>query len=150
MASLSLPAKRVFPSHLSPDPPQVSYARPSSASIRDANLYVSGLPKTMSQKEMEQLFSQYGRIITSRILVDQVTGQVAREGAPGEGAGWRHRGAAKTEKVEWQGGNEGSRRGSRGRRPGPHDTLAPWQVCLGVWGSSALTRGLRPRRPSKD
>ncbi|KAI4799384.1 hypothetical protein KUCAC02_016952, partial [Chaenocephalus aceratus] len=51
----------------------VSYARPSSASIRDANLYVSGLPKTMTQKELEQLFSQYGRIITSRILVDQVT-----------------------------------------------------------------------------
>ncbi|XP_059825084.1 ELAV-like protein 2 isoform X4 [Hypanus sabinus] len=53
---------------------KVSYARPSSASIRDANLYVSGLPKTMSQKELEQLFTQYGRIITSRILVDQVTG----------------------------------------------------------------------------
>ncbi|CAH6857944.1 Elavl3 [Phodopus roborovskii] len=53
---------------------KVSYARPSSASIRDANLYVSGLPKTMSQKEMEQLFSQYGRIITSRILLDQATG----------------------------------------------------------------------------
>ncbi|XP_049590803.1 ELAV-like protein 2 isoform X5 [Syngnathus scovelli] len=53
---------------------KVSYARPSSASIRDANLYVSGLPKTMTQAELEQLFSQYGRIITSRILVDQVTG----------------------------------------------------------------------------
>ncbi|XP_077356091.1 ELAV-like protein 2 isoform X9 [Festucalex cinctus] len=53
---------------------KVSYARPSSASIRDANLYVSGLPKTMTQTELEQLFSQYGRIITSRILVDQVTG----------------------------------------------------------------------------
>uniref|UniRef100_A0A8C1T1C5 ELAV-like protein n=1 Tax=Cyprinus carpio TaxID=7962 RepID=A0A8C1T1C5_CYPCA len=53
---------------------KVSFARPSSASIRDANLYVSGLPKTMTQKELEQLFSQYGRIITSRILVDQVTG----------------------------------------------------------------------------
>ncbi|XP_061768558.1 ELAV-like protein 2 isoform X4 [Nerophis ophidion] len=53
---------------------KVSYARPSSASIRDANLYVSGLPKTMTQKELEQLFAQYGRIITSRILVDQVTG----------------------------------------------------------------------------
>ncbi|MGH0120956.1 UNVERIFIED_CONTAM: hypothetical protein FKN15_061647 [Acipenser sinensis] len=52
----------------------VSFARPSSASIRDANLYVSGLPKTMTQKELEQLFSQHGRIITSRILVDQVTG----------------------------------------------------------------------------
>lgn len=57
-------------------PLQVSYARPSSASIRDANLYVSGLPKTMTQKELEQLFSQYGRIITSRILVDQVTGEL--------------------------------------------------------------------------
>lgn len=54
---------------------KVSYARPSSASIRDANLYVSGLPKTMTQKELEQLFSQYGRIITSRILLDQVTGE---------------------------------------------------------------------------
>lgn len=32
----------------------------------------------MSQKEMEQLFSQYGRIITSRILVDQVTGNRKR------------------------------------------------------------------------
>ncbi|XP_077444986.1 ELAV-like protein 2 isoform X4 [Stigmatopora argus] len=53
---------------------KVSYARPSSASIRDANLYVSGLPKTMTEAELEQLFSQYGRIITSRILVNQVTG----------------------------------------------------------------------------
>ncbi|XP_032822147.1 ELAV-like protein 4 isoform X3 [Petromyzon marinus] len=57
---------------------KVSYARPSSASIRDANLYVSGLPKNMSQKELEQLFSQYGRIITSRILVDQVTAGMSR------------------------------------------------------------------------
>ncbi|XP_016359985.1 ELAV-like protein 2 [Sinocyclocheilus anshuiensis] len=55
---------------------KVSFARPSSASIRDANLYVSGLPKTMTQKELEQLFSQYGRIITSRILVDQVTAEI--------------------------------------------------------------------------
>uniref|UniRef100_A0A8B9PQQ3 RRM domain-containing protein n=1 Tax=Apteryx owenii TaxID=8824 RepID=A0A8B9PQQ3_APTOW len=63
-------------------PAQVSYARPSSASIRDANLYVSGLPKAMGQKEMEQLFSQYGRIITSRILVDQVTGAAPAATAP--------------------------------------------------------------------
>uniref|UniRef100_A0A8D0F9X9 ELAV like RNA binding protein 3 n=1 Tax=Strix occidentalis caurina TaxID=311401 RepID=A0A8D0F9X9_STROC len=34
----------------------------------------------MGQKEMEQLFSQYGRIITSRILVDQVTGVPGRLG----------------------------------------------------------------------
>ncbi|XP_035169085.1 ELAV-like protein 3, partial [Oxyura jamaicensis] len=59
---------------------KVSYARPSSASIRDANLYVSGLPRAMGQKELEQLFAQFGRIITSRILVDQVTGAPARTG----------------------------------------------------------------------
>uniref|UniRef100_A0A5F4W4J3 ELAV-like protein n=1 Tax=Callithrix jacchus TaxID=9483 RepID=A0A5F4W4J3_CALJA len=53
---------------------KVSYARPSSASIRDANLYVSGLPKTMSQKEMEQLFSQYGRIITCDQCVSRGVG----------------------------------------------------------------------------
>ncbi|XP_051741339.1 ELAV-like protein 2 isoform X1 [Ctenopharyngodon idella] len=53
---------------------QVSFARPSSASIHNANLYVSGLPKTMTQMELDQLFSPYGRIITSRILVDRITG----------------------------------------------------------------------------
>lgn len=40
----------------------------------------------MTQKELEQLFSQYGRIITSRILVDQVTGElrgVDQEGGAG-------------------------------------------------------------------
>ncbi|XP_032060884.1 ELAV-like protein 3 [Aythya fuligula] len=53
---------------------KVSYARPSSASIRDANLYVSGLPRAVGQRELEQLFGRFGRIITSRILVDQGTG----------------------------------------------------------------------------
>lgn len=101
MASLSPSVKRVFPSPLStwPTPLQVSYARPSSASIRDANLYVSGLPKTMSQKEMEQLFSQYGRIITSRILVDQVTGQAAGDDALGRALG---EGTAGGRGVKWR------------------------------------------------
>ncbi|NXX80300.1 ELAV2 protein, partial [Urocolius indicus] len=53
---------------------QVSYARPSSASIRDANLYVSGLPGAVGQRQLEQLFSQYGRIITARLLLDPLTG----------------------------------------------------------------------------
>ncbi|OWK12181.1 hypothetical protein Celaphus_00003208 [Cervus elaphus hippelaphus] len=61
---LKLQTKTIKVSALVPVTPHLGYA----------NLYVSGLPKTMSQKEMEQLFSQYGRIITSRILVDQVTG----------------------------------------------------------------------------
>jgi hypothetical protein len=54
---------------------QVSYARPSSEAIKGANLYVSGLPKNMTQQDLENLFSPYGRIITSRILCDNITGK---------------------------------------------------------------------------
>ncbi|XP_060797643.1 ELAV-like protein 1b isoform X2 [Neoarius graeffei] len=53
---------------------EVSFARPSSDTIKDANLYISGLPKTMTQKDVEDLFTQYGRIINSRVLVDQASG----------------------------------------------------------------------------
>ncbi|XP_076245353.1 ELAV-like protein 3 isoform X5 [Calliopsis andreniformis] len=52
---------------------KVSYARPSSEAIKGANLYVSGLPKNMTQSDLENLFSPYGRIITSRILCDNIT-----------------------------------------------------------------------------
>ncbi|KAK2860803.1 hypothetical protein Q7C36_004969 [Tachysurus vachellii] len=53
---------------------KVSYARPSSDSIKDANLYISGLPKNMTQKDVEDMFTRYGRIINSRVLVDQTSG----------------------------------------------------------------------------
>ncbi|XP_047467769.1 ELAV-like protein 1a isoform X2 [Mugil cephalus] len=53
---------------------KVSYARPSSDTIKDANLYISGLPKSMTQKDVEDMFSRYGHIINSRVLVDQGTG----------------------------------------------------------------------------
>ncbi|XP_076635695.1 ELAV-like protein 2 isoform X11 [Colletes latitarsis] len=53
---------------------KVSYARPSSEAIKGANLYVSGLPKNMTQQDLENLFCPYGRIITSRILCDNITG----------------------------------------------------------------------------
>ncbi|XP_046428569.1 ELAV-like protein 1 isoform X9 [Neodiprion pinetum] len=52
---------------------KVSYARPSSEAIKGANLYVSGLPKNMAQQDLENLFSPYGRIITSRILCDNMS-----------------------------------------------------------------------------
>lgn len=52
----------------------MSYARPSSDTIKDANLYISGLPKNMTQKDVEDMFSRYGHIINSRVLVDQGTG----------------------------------------------------------------------------
>ncbi|XP_058974583.1 ELAV-like protein 3 isoform X2 [Musca domestica] len=53
---------------------KVSYARPSSESIKGANLYVSGLPKNLSQPDLEALFAPYGKIITSRILCDNISG----------------------------------------------------------------------------
>ena len=53
---------------------KVSYARPSSASIKNANLYVAHLPANYSTHELDALFRPYGVIITSRVLVDTTTG----------------------------------------------------------------------------
>ncbi|VUZ42787.1 unnamed protein product [Hymenolepis diminuta] len=53
---------------------QVSIARPSSESIKGANLYICGLPKNITQRELEEIFSRCGKIITSRLLVDPTTG----------------------------------------------------------------------------
>ncbi|KAL5279492.1 exc-7.2 family protein [Megaselia abdita] len=52
---------------------KVSIARPSSEQIKGANLYVSGLQKNMAQSDLESIFSPYGKIITSRILSDNVS-----------------------------------------------------------------------------
>jgi len=53
---------------------QVSLARPSSDNIKGANLYVSGLPRSMTQTDMDEMFAPYGNIVTSRILCDLQTG----------------------------------------------------------------------------
>ncbi|XP_059197365.1 ELAV-like protein 1 isoform X1 [Centropristis striata] len=53
---------------------KVSFARPSSDMIKDANLYISGLPRTLSQQDLEDMFTRFGHIINSRVLVDQASG----------------------------------------------------------------------------
>lgn len=53
---------------------KVSYARPSSATIKNANLYIAYLPKTYTQADLEGLFRPFGTIITSKILIDSSTG----------------------------------------------------------------------------
>lgn len=53
---------------------KVSYARPSSNEIKNANLYVSGLPITANEHELKALFARYGSIITSKVLYEE-TGQ---------------------------------------------------------------------------
>ncbi len=70
---------------------QVSFARPSCEAIKGANLYVSGLPKTMTQPDLEGLFASFGQIITSRILCDNVTGQLSVLAEPTSVAEHRNR-----------------------------------------------------------
>lgn len=53
---------------------KVSFARPSSESIKFSNLYVSNLPSSMSQQELENLFSDFGTIISSKILSNPKAG----------------------------------------------------------------------------
>lgn len=53
---------------------KVSLARPSSDSIKNANLYVCGLPKEFSQADLEQMFNPFGVIISSKILTDPKSG----------------------------------------------------------------------------
>ncbi|KAI3383745.1 hypothetical protein SNEBB_002908 [Seison nebaliae] len=54
---------------------KVSYARPSCESIKGANLYICGVPKSWDLNKLDEYFGQSGKIITSRILYDQSTGQ---------------------------------------------------------------------------
>ncbi|KAG5674491.1 hypothetical protein PVAND_004454 [Polypedilum vanderplanki] len=65
---------------------KVSIARPSSESIKGANLYVSGLPKNITQPDLEAIFVSYGRIITSRILSDNLTAE--RDAGLSKGVGF--------------------------------------------------------------
>lgn len=53
---------------------KVSYARPSSESIKGANLYICGIPKHWSTIDLNNYFNQCGRIITSRILFNTTNG----------------------------------------------------------------------------
>ncbi|CAF4065947.1 unnamed protein product, partial [Rotaria magnacalcarata] len=52
---------------------KVSFARPSSETIKFANLYICGIPKQWTMKELENYFTSCGKIITSRILTDSNT-----------------------------------------------------------------------------
>jgi hypothetical protein len=55
---------------------QVSFARPSSESIKFSNLYISNLPRSMTQQELESLFADFGSIISSKILSNPKAGRI--------------------------------------------------------------------------
>lgn len=49
---------------------KVSYARPSSNEIKNANLYISGMPLSCSKESLARLFGRFGDIITCKVLED--------------------------------------------------------------------------------
>ncbi len=53
---------------------KVSYARPSSETIKGANLYICGIRLEVQQAELESMFTPFGTIISSKILTDPKSG----------------------------------------------------------------------------
>ncbi|KAG1714165.1 ELAV-like protein 1-B [Nymphon striatum] len=47
---------------------KVAYARPSSERIKNANVYVRGVPKTMTKDDVQAAFTEFGDIIQCRVL----------------------------------------------------------------------------------
>ncbi|EDQ88948.1 uncharacterized protein MONBRDRAFT_25688 [Monosiga brevicollis MX1] len=50
---------------------KVSFARPSSSTITNANLYIKGLPTTINEQSLTDMFSSCGDIISVRVLYDR-------------------------------------------------------------------------------
>ncbi|KAK2711831.1 sex-lethal homolog isoform X2 [Artemia franciscana] len=53
---------------------KVSYARPAGQDRKDTNLYVTHLPRNLTEVELVKLFEPYGTIVQSHLLRDKITG----------------------------------------------------------------------------
>lgn len=53
---------------------KVSYARPGGETIKDTNLYVTNLPRTITEDQLDVIFGKYGLIVQKNILRDKITG----------------------------------------------------------------------------
>ncbi|XP_031638531.1 sex-lethal homolog isoform X2 [Contarinia nasturtii] len=54
---------------------KVSFARPSGEDIKDTNLYVTNLPRTVNEDLIETIFGKYGNIVQKNILKDKISGK---------------------------------------------------------------------------
>ncbi|ODN04337.1 Sex-lethal [Orchesella cincta] len=52
---------------------KVSFARPPSDDIKDTNLYVTNLPRSMTEEHLFTLFAPFGEIVQRKLLVDRYT-----------------------------------------------------------------------------
>lgn len=53
---------------------KVSYARPPGQDIKDSNLYITNLPRSYTEQDIEKLFGEFGDIVQKNILKDKITG----------------------------------------------------------------------------
>ncbi|KAL0112681.1 hypothetical protein PUN28_012151 [Cardiocondyla obscurior] len=53
---------------------KVSFARPSGEEIKETNLYVTNLPRNITESQIDELFSKFGNIVQKNILRDKLTG----------------------------------------------------------------------------
>ncbi|XP_076652322.1 protein sex-lethal isoform X5 [Halictus rubicundus] len=53
---------------------KVSFARPSGEEIKETNLYVTNLPRNITESQIDDIFSKYGNIVQKNILKDKLTG----------------------------------------------------------------------------
>ncbi|XP_023725329.1 sex-lethal homolog isoform X4 [Cryptotermes secundus] len=53
---------------------KVSFARPSGEEIKETNLYVTNLPRNITEQYLDMLFGKYGQIVQKNLLKDKLTG----------------------------------------------------------------------------
>ncbi|XP_018323518.1 protein sex-lethal-like [Agrilus planipennis] len=53
---------------------KVSISRPPGQEMKNSNLYITNLPKDITEQEIDELFGQYGEIVQRTILKDKITG----------------------------------------------------------------------------
>lgn len=54
---------------------EVSYARPAGEEIKETNLYVTNLPRSINEEQLDVIFGKYGLIVQKNILRDKMTGK---------------------------------------------------------------------------
>lgn len=92
----------------------------------------------MTQKDVEDMFSRYGHIINSRVLVDQATG-TAGDWLPCFSKIQKRMARLCVKSKIW----------AARIRISSHKLLSCTKVCPAVWLSSGLTSGQRQKMPSK-
>jgi len=67
---------------------KVSYARPSSGTIKGANLFVCNMPKTWSSDDVTRVFGSCGLVITSRVLCHKSSKSGVNDSGESKGVGF--------------------------------------------------------------